>query len=402
MMPSGLDELAAQARHDFAHLNFPAANWVPATAAPTAGRCSTCLSSALACAGRPRPLRWRATACAIRASSIAPGAGGRAVGHLRAHGHAALAQAPHGARPRISLHSPFAPGTRRSTAPKAGSGCTRSERTTGWPTCCGFATRLVLRWRTTPRSRGSCRAPTACGVESTRTGRRRDTLRAQGRACGRSRRIGRRHTCRPSPRSIASGQHATGRVFHSSDDIDFARFKGGRIGILGASASAFDNAADRPGDGCCRGAPVRAPAASAAGQQIEMDRCFLDSFWAIATSTTRTRWQIYTYIFAEAVPPPHELVLRCDRHAGLRLAFRRALARRDPVAGRRHGRDRQGALCVRCRDPGHRISRSIWRGGRSWRASTTRYRCGPTACRRRRPAGTLRPRAFPISGPASS
>ena len=29
-----------------------------------------------------------------------------------------------------------------------------------------------------------------------------------------------------------------------------------------------------------------------------------------------TRWRIYTYIFAEAVPPPHESVLRCDRHAG--------------------------------------------------------------------------------------
>jgi FAD-dependent urate hydroxylase len=35
----------------------------------------------------------------------------------------------------------------------------------------------------------------------------------------------------------------------------------------------------------------------------------------------RTRWQIYSYIFAEAVPPPHETVLRCDRHAGFNVHF---------------------------------------------------------------------------------
>ena len=32
--PSGLDELAAQARRDFARMNFPAANWVPAVLGP--------------------------------------------------------------------------------------------------------------------------------------------------------------------------------------------------------------------------------------------------------------------------------------------------------------------------------------------------------------------------------
>ena len=34
MMPSGLDELAAQVGHDFARMNFPAANWVPAITGP--------------------------------------------------------------------------------------------------------------------------------------------------------------------------------------------------------------------------------------------------------------------------------------------------------------------------------------------------------------------------------
>src|SRR5581483_6253879 len=37
-------------------------------------------------------------------------------------------------------------------------------------------------------------------------------------------------------------ERAAGRVFHSSDPIDFTRFKGGAVGVRGASASAFDNA----------------------------------------------------------------------------------------------------------------------------------------------------------------
>src|SRR5688572_9328471 len=34
MLPTGLTELAAQARHDLARMNYPAANWVPPTAGP--------------------------------------------------------------------------------------------------------------------------------------------------------------------------------------------------------------------------------------------------------------------------------------------------------------------------------------------------------------------------------
>src|SRR4029453_10535077 len=33
-------------------------------------------------------------------------------------------------------------------------------------------------------------------------------------------------------------------VFHSADEIDFSRLKGKRIGVLGAGASAFDNAGE--------------------------------------------------------------------------------------------------------------------------------------------------------------
>src|SRR5262249_34655513 len=35
---------------------------------------------------------------------------------------------------------------------------------------------------------------------------------------------------------------ASGRVLHSADDIDFASLRGKKVGVLGAGASAFDNA----------------------------------------------------------------------------------------------------------------------------------------------------------------
>ena len=62
------------------------------------------------------------------------------------------------------------------------------------------------------------------------------------------------------------------RVFHSAEDIDFARFRGGKVGVLGASASAFDNAGAALEAGAGAGAPVLAAGAPAADQQVEVDR----------------------------------------------------------------------------------------------------------------------------------
>ncbi|MDT8266263.1 FAD-dependent oxidoreductase, partial [Roseomonas sp. DSM 102946] len=45
------------------------------------------------------------------------------------------------------------------------------------------------------------------------------------------------------PRGLDAAARATGRVFHSVDPVvDFGRFRGRRIAVLGANASAFDNA----------------------------------------------------------------------------------------------------------------------------------------------------------------
>jgi FAD-dependent urate hydroxylase len=124
----------------------------------------------------------------------------------------------------------------------------------------------------------------------------------------------------PFPSLDRAPQAARARVFHSSDSIDFTRFEGGRVGVLGASASAFDNAAVALETGA---AEVRLFSRRPHLPQVNKSKwtVFPGFFHGYADLDDARRWQIYTYIFSEAVPPPHESVLRCDRHAGFTLHF---------------------------------------------------------------------------------
>ena len=109
--------------------------------------------------------------------------------------------------------------------------------------------------------------------------------------------------------------HSKARIFHSADDIDFAAWKGKRLGVLGAGASAFDNAGT-------------ALEAGAAGVELFARRPYLPqvnkSKWTSFPGFLRgfyslddaRRWRFFTYIFAEQVPPPFESVLRCEKFAG--------------------------------------------------------------------------------------
>ena len=129
---------------------------------------------------------------------------------------------------------------------------------------------------------------------------------------------------KPAFPSLPRESRADGdRVFHSSDSIDFARFKGGRIGVLGASASAFDNAAVALESGA---AEAHLFVRRRHLPQVNKSKwtVFPGFFHGYRDLDDATRWRIYTYIFAEAVPPPHELVLRCDRHTGFAMHFAEA------------------------------------------------------------------------------
>jgi Pyridine nucleotide-disulphide oxidoreductase len=242
MMPSGLDELAAQARHDLARMNFPAANWVPATAGPDgrpmldvlvvgAGLCGQTVAFALARDG-------------VRNTRVVDRAGrGR--------------EGPWGTYARMdTLRSP-----KHLTGPDLGfpaltfrAWYEAQHGAEGWERLYKVATKdwlAYLLWvrdtvgLTVENNTEVMRlAPAADGVRAGLTGPAgaetiyaRKVVLAGGRDGSGAPFI-------PAFPSLDRGsKERAGCVFHSSDDIDFARFKGGRIGVLGASASAFDNAA---------------------------------------------------------------------------------------------------------------------------------------------------------------
>jgi cation diffusion facilitator CzcD-associated flavoprotein CzcO len=110
---------------------------------------------------------------------------------------------------------------------------------------------------------------------------------------------------------------ARGRVLHSADAIDFEALRGRRVGVLGAGASAFDNAA------CALEAGAEAVLFARRAQLPQVNKSKWTSFPGFlrgyeALDDAR-KWRFYTYIFDEQVPPPWETVRRCDAHAGFSL-----------------------------------------------------------------------------------
>jgi cation diffusion facilitator CzcD-associated flavoprotein CzcO len=112
--------------------------------------------------------------------------------------------------------------------------------------------------------------------------------------------------------------HRDPRVFHSADAIDFGSLEGGRIGVLGAGASAFDNAGEALEAGA---ASVTMFARRAMLPQVNKSKwaSFPGFQHGFAALDDASRWRFFTYIFAEQVPPPWESVLRCERHPGYSL-----------------------------------------------------------------------------------
>jgi cation diffusion facilitator CzcD-associated flavoprotein CzcO len=319
MMPSGLDELAALARRDFARMNFPAANWVPVALGPD---------------GKPvlDVLMVGAGLCGQTAAFALMREGVR---NMRIVDRAERGrEGPWGTYARMdTLRSP-----KHLTGPDLGfpaltfrAWYEAQHGTEGWEHLYKIATRdwlAYLLW-----VRDTVGLPVDNSTEVTRldpgpawvrvelaTGAATQTVYARKvvLAGGRD---GSGAPYRPAfPSLPAEHKGAAGRVFHSSDTIDFARFKGGRIGVLGASASAFDNAAVALEAGVAEAHLfVRRPHLP----QINKSKwiVFPGFFHGYRDLDDAMRWQIYTYILSEAVPPPHESVLRCDRHAGFSVHF---------------------------------------------------------------------------------
>jgi cation diffusion facilitator CzcD-associated flavoprotein CzcO len=109
-------------------------------------------------------------------------------------------------------------------------------------------------------------------------------------------------------------------LFHATDPIEFTRFRGGRMAVLGASATAVDNAATALEAGVREVTLfVRRPYLP----QVNKSKwaSFPGFMRGYAALDDARRWAFYTYILGEGTPPPHESVLRCTRHPGFRIHF---------------------------------------------------------------------------------
>ena len=185
-------------------------------------------------------------------------------------------------------------------------------------------------------------------------------------------------------------------------DIDFARFRGGKVGVLGASASAFDNAAAALEAGARAGTPVLAATAPAADQQVEVDRVSgllprlrrarrrAGAGTSTAISSRRACRRPTSWCCAATATPASPSTSPSPGSMS------------SPAADGVDVVTRQGALSLRRRRSWRPASPSIWRDGRSLRASTTGSRSGRIASRRTRPRAIPSPRASPISVRASS
>ncbi len=393
--PGGLAALAAEVRRDFERMLFPAPNWVPPVAGPD---------------GRPAldVLVIGGGMCGQTAAFALVRDGVR---NIRVIDRSARGrEGPWGTYARMdTLRSP-----KHLTGPDLGfpaltfrAWYEAQHGADGWQRLYKIATSdwlAYLLWvrDTVPiadreRRRGDAdrSRPRLRSRAIGRTWRRRDRLCAQSRAGGRTRRRGRALRA-AVPLAGARPAGRASRVFHSSDSIDFARFKGGRVGVLGASASAFDNAA---------------VALEAGAAQVS-----LFSRRPRLPQVNKSKWTVFPGFFhgyadlddARALADLH-LHLRRGRAAAARVGaalrpsrrlrhpLRRALDRRDPRGRRRHRGDAQGALQLRRRHPRYGLRR---RPGPATRARAP-ARQDRAVGRSHLAAGSIAPsrgRPLPLSG----
>lgn len=103
------------------------------------------------------------------------------------------------------------------------------------------------------------------------------------------------------------------RYAHTSQQIDFAALKGKRIGVLGAGASAFDNAATALELGAGRvDLCLRRPKIPSVNPYRWMENAgFLGYF---ADLPDQTRWRFMHRIYDLNQPPPQDTFWRCRKH----------------------------------------------------------------------------------------
>jgi len=105
---------------------------------------------------------------------------------------------------------------------------------------------------------------------------------------------------------------------HSAEAIDFAALRGRRVAVIGAGASAFDNAGMALEAGAARvDMLVRRPALPRSNPNRWMEFAgFLDHF---ADLPDATRWRMIRHIIGRNQPPPQDSFARCAAHPNFHL-----------------------------------------------------------------------------------
>ena len=110
-------------------------------------------------------------------------------------------------------------------------------------------------------------------------------------------------------------------VRHSVDDIDFEALRGKFVGVVGAGASAVDNAAEALEHGAARVAMLlRRPDVPRINKGMGIGSA---GFWVgFHGLTNAQKWEIVNYIDEQAIPPPHDSMLRVTRHKNFSIFAR--------------------------------------------------------------------------------
>jgi FAD-dependent urate hydroxylase len=105
---------------------------------------------------------------------------------------------------------------------------------------------------------------------------------------------------------------------HSAEAIDFAALRGRRVGVVGAGASAFDNAAAALEAGCASlDMFVRRPALPRVNKFTGIGSAgVVEGF---AGLPDEWKWRFLHHVLQAQTPPPRESVLRVSRHRNARL-----------------------------------------------------------------------------------
>lgn len=111
-----------------------------------------------------------------------------------------------------------------------------------------------------------------------------------------------------------------GLAAHTSQQIDFDALAGKRIAVIGAGASAWDNAATALEHGAAK---VDMFCRRLALPQVNKGRAhsnagFSEGWMALPDEK---RWELTVYLDGMQAPPPHETVLRTCRHEGFDIHF---------------------------------------------------------------------------------